>query len=321
MNVLVTGAYGFVGTNLCNKLESLGYKVYKVGRYKSNLLGKVGDLKDPDFVRRLFCIVNVDIVYHLAARVGGIIANNTYKESFYYDNTLINTNVIHEAIEHRIPKIIAIGTGCSYSDEDCTERVLTENRILSGKPKKEHATYAYSKRNMLVHLMSAEDIYDLTYYMPIPANIYGPYDDFDYVTSHVMASLVRRIVEAKQSGKDSVDILGSVTTERDFVYVSDFVDALIKLSDCLLPNGAVNIATGKLTKIMDLIYLISDIVGYNGSFNYLGTVLTGQFSRKFSTTKLDSIGWIPKVRLEEGIRKTVAWYVENNYDNQKSCSC
>ena len=309
MNILVTGAYGFVGTNLCNRLEELGHKVYKVGRYKSNI-EKIGDLRDKNFVKQIFDILPIDTVYHLAAKVGGIIANNSFREEFYYDNTLINTNVVHEVIAHRIPKIIAIGTGCSYSKEDCDTRQLVENRLLEGIPRGEHTTYAYSKRNMLVHLMSAKDVYDLQYYVPIPANIYGPYDDFDYQSSHVMASLIRRIVEAREQDRDVVDILGSIQTRRDFIFVDDFVAALIALSDCSLSYGPVNIATGKLIPIESLLYMIADIIGYKGVFNFLNSIPTGQDFRYFSIDRINSIGWSPKNSLEEGIEKTIKWYKE-----------
>ena len=313
MNILVTGAYGFVGTNLCNRLEELGHKVYKVGRYKSNI-EKIGDLRDKNFVKQIFDILPIDTVYHLAAKVGGIIANNSFREEFYYDNTLINTNVVHEVIAHRIPKIIAIGTGCSYSNEDCDTRQLVESRLLEGIPREEHATYAYSKRNMLVHLMSAKDIYNLQYYMPIPANIYGPHDDFDYQSSHVMASLIRRIVEAKKQDKDVVDIVGGIQTRRDFIFVDDFVDALIALSNCSLFCGPINIATGRLITIESLLYFIADIVGYEGTFNFLNSVPAGQVFRDFSVERIKSIGWNPRNSLEEGIEKTVEWCKEH-YDN------
>ena len=309
MNILVTGAYGFVGTNLCNRLEELGHKVYKVGRYKSNI-EKIGDLRNKNFVKQVFDILPIDIVYHLAAKVGGIIANNSFREEFYYDNTLINTNVVHEVIAHRIPKIIAIGTGCSYSKEDCDTRQLVESRLLEGIPRGEHATYAYSKRNMLVHLMSAKNVYDLQYYVPIPANIYGPHDDFDYQSSHVMASLIRRIVEAREQDRDVVDILGGVQTRRDFIFVDDFVAALIALSDCSLSYGPVNIATGKLIPIESLLYMIADIIGYKGVFNFLNSIPTGQDFRYFSIDRINSIGWSPKNSLEEGIEKTIKWYKE-----------
>jgi len=169
---------------------------------------------------------------------------------------------------------------------------------------------------MLVHLMSAKDIYDLQYYMPLPTNIYGPYDDFDYQSSHVMASLIRRIIEAKEQSKDVVDILGGVQTRRDFIFVDDFVAALIALSDCSLSYGPVNIATGKLITIESLLYIIADIVGYKGAFNFLNSIPAGQDFRNFSIEKIKSIGWSPKKSLEEGIEKTVEWYRQKHYDKR-----
>ena len=306
--ILITGSSGFVGLHLYNKLLSKGCKNIKVIKRYSLAGTNYNDLRDTPTVKEIFSSCKPDIVFHLAAKVGGLIANDKYKEEFYYDNTLINTNVVHEAYVNNVERFIAIGTGCSYSEDDCNNNVLTEDKILDGIPRWEHAPYAYSKRNMLIHLKAITETNDMTYAFCVPANIYGQHDDFDLESSHVMASLIRRIVTAKDSDKEYVGIIGSVKAERDFIYIKDFIDALYDICTLSNTNDVFNIATGKLTSINEVINIICEYVNFNGKINLLNEIQEGQNKRIFSVEKLNNLGWVEKYNIKYGISRTIDWY-------------
>jgi len=299
--VLVTGATGLVGRNLVRRLERLGCRVTGVG--------SACDLRERANVRRLIRRARPETLFHLAARVGGIYANITAKEAFYYDNSAINTNVVREAMETGVPYIFAMGTGCAYPKR-LESSLLRERDYLDGVPETTNDAYAYAKRGLLVHLQAAAEASGMRYAYCLPANIYGPFDNFHPEHSHVVAGLVRRFADSTRDGVPSVRVWGDGSTRRDFLYIEDCIDAMLRIANSPF-QGVVNVATGRLTTIRKLASLIALSAGYQGIIEFDPARPVGQTRRRFSTAVVRRLGWKPKIGLEAGVRLTCAWYARH----------
>ena len=305
--ILITGGTGLIGKNLTSRLKSMGLEVVSIGRTKGN---NRYDLKDQQEVRKVFDYFQPKVVFHLAARVGGIYANVSQKSDFYLDNTLINTNVIGEVQKREIPFVFAMGTGCAYPKR-LENQILFEETLLDGVPEITNDSYAYSKRNLLVHLKSCAENASLRYIYCIPANIYGPYDNFHPLFSHVVPGLIIKFLIARENKSPKVRIWGSGKAKRDFLYIDDLIDAIILLCDSYKKSDAVNVASGQLTSIEALGHIIKKITGYESEIDYDLDYPEGQKQRIFHTGKINSIGWEPRYSLEDGIAETVHWCLQN----------
>lgn len=299
--ILVTGGTGLIGRNLVERLEAGGASVLGVGsevdlRFRENAEEVIGEF-DPT------------LVVHLAARVGGIQANNTQKPGFYSDNVLINTHVVNAASGRGVPYILAMGTGCGYPKR-LEGRLLPEETFLDGEPEPTNDAYAYAKRGMLVHLESLRQQGRLDFGYCIPANIYGAYDNFHPVHSHVVPGLIRRFVEARNAGTLEVAIWGDGEAKRDFLHIDDCIDAMMLLLQTRF-SGPVNVATGQLTSIRELAETIAEVCGYEGRIRYDRSMPSGQRERVFHLEKIRRTGWSPKVALRDGLSRTVAWFEAN----------
>ena len=249
------------------------------------------------------------VVFHLAAKVGGIYANSTYKAAFYSDNVLINTNVVNECVTNGIHYIFAMGTGCAYPKR-LEGNVLKEETFLDGIPEVTNDAYAYAKRGLLVHLQSLAEQKELDYCYCLPANIYGPYDNFHPVHSHVVPGLIRRFCEAKENGANVVTLWGNGHAKRDFLYIDDCVEAMMLLSTKGF-TGTVNVATGKSTTINALANEIKTASGFDGEIKHDPSFPEGQSERIFDIHKITSLEWAPKYSLQQGITTTVKWFMNN----------
>lgn len=305
--IIITGGTGLIGANLTAKLKSLGLNVFSVGNTRGE---SRCDLTDRCATKKMFDDVKPTVVFHLAAMVGGIYANNTQKSDFYLTNTLINTNVIAEVQERKIPFVFAMGTGCAYPKR-LERQVLYEEDFLDGIPERTNDAYAYSKRNLLVHLKACNESFGLKYVYCIPANIFGPHDNFHPLFSHAVPGLINRFVMAKKEGHEQVKIWGNGTAKRDFLYVEDLIEAMIRICDEYEGSGSINVATGHLVSINDLAYEISKRTGYTGEIKHDMSFPEGQKQRVFNVDIMDSMGWAPRFSLEEGLERTIKWYVEN----------
>ncbi len=305
--ILVTGATGLVGRNLTPRLEALGADVYACGHTRAGEYNC--DLRDAQQTANLFDKIIPDVVIHLAARVGGIYANMAHKEQFYLENTLINTNVVREISRQKTPYVLAMGTGCAYPKR-LEGNELIEELYLDGIPEPTNDAYAYAKRNMLVHLTVCAEGYGLKYCFCIPANIYGPHDNFHPTYSHVVPGLIHKFMEARQKKLNQVVIWGTGRPRRDFLYIDDLVSALTRLLDSEI-TGPVNVATGEPVSINELVYKIKEITGYAGEIVYAPNYAGGQSTRLFATGKIKKLGWRPRYTLREGLMKTVDWYEHN----------
>lgn len=299
--ILVTGASGLIGSNLLRCLKDSGYDV--VGLDSKN------DLRDASNANKLFNNFKPTIVFHLAAKVGGIHANANYKADFYSDNVLINTNVVNACIKNKVEYIFAMGTGCAYPKR-LENETLFEKDFLDGVPEATNDAYAYAKRGLLVHLKSLEESELIKYTYCLPANIYGPHDNFHPLHSHVVPGLIRRFSDAVDSKLDKIFIWGDGTAKRDFLYIDDCVNAIIKLAEVKF-SGEVNVSSKQLTSIKDLSETISKETNFQGLIKYDTTKLSGQSQRIMDSSKMNELEWDPKVDLNEGIKKTVNWFIKN----------
>jgi GDP-L-fucose synthase len=308
MKILVTGASGFLGRNVVNHLAQNGYTdVVPVS-------SKDYDLTEQLEVRKMFSDVRPDAVIHLAAYVGGILANKMYPADFAYRNLMINTAVIHEASKSGVKKFVTCIGGCSYPAK--AESPISEDELFEGYPQKESASYSLSKAIGFVQLNSYRQQYGMHGITLVPGNMYGPHDNFHPQYSHVVPGLIRRFYEAKINNLPEVVVWGTGKPERDFVYVEDVAECIIKAMKNYDGSELINISSGKETKIRDLVELIAKLTGYKGKITWDASKPDGQMKKIFDTKKMKRIlGFECKTGLEDGLKKTIKWFEENYPDN------
>jgi GDP-L-fucose synthase len=299
--ILITGGTGLIGTNLNNRLKSLGYKTWTLGSEK--------DLRDTVVCERVLDEIKPNIVFHLAAKVGGILANSTYKADFYSDNVMINTNVVNSCAKHGVEYIFAMGTGCAYPKRLESEQ-LSEADFLDGVPEFTNDAYAYAKRGLLVHLQALQEAGGLQFSYCLPANIYGPHDNFHPQHSHVVPGLIRRFCDGKTALDPVLKVWGDGTARRDFLHIDDCIDAILLLAN-QRAEGVYNVSTGQLTTIRELAEIISQATDFAGTIQFDESQPAGQMQRIFDTSKMVKLGWTPKVDLTAGITRTVSWFNEH----------
>ena len=298
--ILITGASGLIGKNLISRLNKEGYQVLG--------LDSKNDLRDPYLTQKIFKNYKPDLVFHLAAKVGGIFANSNYKADFYSDNVLINTNVINACVCNNVEYVFAMGTGCAYPKR-LENNVLYEKDFLDGIPEITNDAYAYAKRGLLVHLKSLEESEIIKYTFCLPANIYGPFDNFHPLNSHVVPGLIRRFCDSFDNNLKEILIWGDGSARRDFLFIDDCIDAIIKLAD--IQFSGVNVSSKSLTSIRELAELIKDKTNFKGLIKYDVSKLSGQKQRIMDSTIMDNLNWSPHINLDNGIAKTVKWFFEN----------
>ena len=302
--ILVTGGTGLVGRNLVERLRSDGREVVATGSER--------DLREARVAHELLHQIRPKILFHLAARVGGIYANSTQKPGFYRDNVLINTHVLDAAVDAGVEYVFAMGTGCAYPKR-LEGDVLREGDYLDGVPEETNDAYAYAKRGMLVHLAALREHGALDYCYSLPANLYGPHDNFHPEHSHVLPALVRRFVEATEREAPEVAIWGDGTAMRDFLYIEDCIDAMIRLLEKRF-SGPVNVASGEQTTVGVLAQTVSEASGYLGEITYDTSKPAGQHERVFDVQKIGSTGWSAEHDLETGIGRTIDWFRSHRDD-------
>ena len=296
--VLVTGGTGLIGRNLVERLERFGHSVVSVGSEH--------DLRQASVAHDLLSDVRPSVLIHPAARVGGIYANSTQKPAFYRDNVLINTHVLDAAVESGVEYVLAMGTGCAYPKR-LEGEILAEEDYLDGVPELTNDAYAYAKRGMLVHLQALREHEVLDYCYCLPANLYGPHDNFHPRHAHVVPALVRRFVEARDSHLPEVEVWGDGSARRDFLFIDDCVDAMLALAERRF-SGVVNVATGEQTEVRVLAEAVAAAAGYGGQITYEPSMPAGQPGRAFHLAKIRSTGWTPHVSLRDGLARTVEWF-------------
>lgn len=299
--ILVTGGTGLIGVNLMNRLKEQGFEVYSIGSET--------DLRDKSTCEKIFQSFKPTVVYHLAARVGGIYANSTFKSDFYSDNVLINTNVVNACVSYNVNYIFAMGTGCAYPKR-LENDLLHEEDFLDGIPEVTNDAYAYAKRGLLVHLKALGENDLIKYVYCLPANIYGPYDNFHPLHSHVVPGLIRRFCESVDKKEKSISIWGNGLAKRDFMYIDDCIDAIMILTN-KKAFGTYNVATEQLTTIRDLANYLAELSGFEGEILYDKNKPEGQLRRVLDSSKIRNLGWDSKIPIKEGLKKVINWYRNN----------
>lgn len=304
--ILVSGAYGFVGKNLCNKLKTLGY---------TNLVELKGktecDLTNQRFVDYLINRIQPDIVIHTAARVGGILANSQHPGTFLYENLAMGANLIESCRKYgKLKKFIMLGTVCSYPKY--TEVPFKETDFWEGYPEETNAPYGIAKKAITEMLIAYEAEYGFNSTVLIPANMYGPYDHFNLTTSHVIPALILKIDKAIEQGSSFVEVWGSGNASREFLYVEDCVNAIILAMNTRTTAAPINIGTAHETTIKELIHMLAKKMNYHGNIVFQHDKLEGQPRRSLSINMAKKVlDYYPTINLEKGLDFTIDWYYKN----------
>ncbi len=250
-----------------------------------------------------------DAIFLAAAKVGGILANDTRPAEFLYDNLLIQANVIEAAWRSGVKKLLALGSSCIYPKE--APQPLTESALLTGPLEQTNKAYAVAKIAGLMLCESYRRQYGADFIAAMPTNLYGPGDNFDLESSHVVPALMRKINEAGRQGKSTVTIWGTGQPRREFLHVDDCADALVHLMTHYSGAAHVNVGTGSDIAIRDLAVLIAQIVGYAGEFVYDTSKPDGTLIKRLDVSRLSELGWKASVDLETGLRQTYEWYCDH----------
>ncbi len=314
--IYIAGHRGLVGSAILKNLLSRGYKnlVYKTH--------KELDLLNQQAVADFFESEKPEYVILAAAKVGGIVANNTYRADFIYENLQIQNNVIHQSYVHNVTKLLFLGSTCIYPKN--APQPMKEDSLLTSELEYTNEPYAIAKIAGIKMCESYNIQYATNFISVMPTNLYGPNDNFDLETSHVLPALLRKMHEAKLNNEQKVEIWGSGKPRREFLYSEDMADACVFLlenrdfKDTYTPNEEeiknthINIGTGKDISIKELAETIKDIVGYKGELYFNTTKPDGTMIKLTDPSKLHELGWKHKVKLEDGIRSMYEWYLENN---------
>ncbi len=297
--IYVAGHRGMVGSAVLRKLESRGY---------SHLLTKTSrelDLRDGRLVEQWFEEAKPEYVIIAAAKVGGILANNTLPAEFLYDNLAIQTNLIHQAYRRRVRKLLLLGSSCIYP-RDCPQPIR-EDYLLTGPLEKTNEWYAVAKIAGIKMCQAYRRQYGCDFISAMPTNLYGPNDNFDLQSAHVLPALIRRFHEAKQAGV-APTLWGSGTPRREFLHVDDCAEACLVLMDRYSGEEIVNVGAGKDIPIADLATLVAEVVGYHGEIRWDRTKPDGTPRKIMDSGKMMQLGWYPQISLRQGLQETYEWY-------------
>lgn len=310
-SIYVAGHRGLVGSAIVRNLESRGF---------SNLMTRTHkqlDLTDQDAVNRFFSSVQIDFVILAAAKVGGIYANNTYPADFIYENLMIEANVIHAAYRNNVKRLLFLGSSCIYPK--AVDQPMRETALLTDTLEPTNEPYAIAKIAGIKLCESYNRQYDTDFRSVMPTNLYGIGDNFHAENSHVIPALIRRFHEAKMANDAEVVVWGSGRPRREFLYVDDMAAASIHVLELEKQNydsntepmlSHINVGTGEDCTIEELAHTIGKVVGFEGSIKFDKSKPDGTPRKLMDVTRLKNLGWKWSVGLDEGLRKTYKWYVD-----------
>ena len=302
--VVVTGGAGFLGSFLVERLRAKDCRAVVVPRSKDY------DLVEMDAVRRLYADAKPDVVIHLAARVGGIGANQANPGRFFYDNLMMGTQLIEVGRQLGIKKFVAIGTICAYPKY--APIPFKEDDLWAGYPEETNAPYGLAKKMMLVQSQAYRQQYGFNSIVLFPVNLYGPRDNFDLETSHVIPALIRKCAEAQQNGKPEIVLWGDGTPTREFLYVEDAAEGILLAAEQYNDSRPLNLGTGEELSIKTLAGIIAAEVGFHGRILWDPTKPNGQPRRCLDVSRIkQTIGFQPTHSLRDGLKKTIQWYRAN----------
>jgi len=303
--ITITGGKGFLGKHLIKAFQDRGYQKIAVADLPEyNLV----DLKD---VKKLYTETKPDIVVHLAAKVGGIGFNRANPGALFYENIMMGVQLIHEGYLHNIEKFVALGTICAYPK--FTPVPFKEDDIWNGYPEETNAPYGLAKKMMLVQSQAYRQQYGFNSIFLLPVNLYGPGDNFDPNSSHVIPALIKKCVDARNKGEKSIEVWGTGQATREFFYVEDAACAIVEATEKYNKSEPVNIGAGFEISIKDLAELIVELTGYKGQIIWNTNQPDGQPRRMLDTTRAyQEFGFQANINFKEGLEKTIAWYERYN---------
>ncbi len=301
--IYLAGHNGLVGSAILRKLEKNGYKNIIKKDFKEL------DLRDNDEVRKFFQEEKPEYVFLAAAKVGGIVANNEFGADFIYDNLAIELNIIKASQENGVKKLLFLGSSCIYP-RDC-QQPIKEEYLLTGPLEETNKPYAVAKIAGLIMCQAFNKQYGTNFISVMPTNLYGPGDNFDLKSSHVLPALIRKFHEAKVNNEPTVTVWGTGKAMREFLYVDDLADAVVFLMNNYDSSEIINIGVGKDISIKELAEIIKEIAAYKGKIEFDTEKPDGTPRKLLNTSKLTSTGWMHQTTLEEGIKKTYEWYIQN----------
>ena len=299
--IYVAGHNGMVGSAICGKLKAEGY---------TNLIlrsSKELELRNQEAVEGFFASERPDIVFLAAAKVGGIVANNTYRAEFLYDNLMIEANVIHNAYHFGVRKLLFLGSSCIYPK--FAEQPITEEALLTGTLEPTNEPYAIAKIAGIKMCETYRDQYGVDFISAMPTNLYGPGDNYDLNNSHVLPAMIRKFHEAKMQGHAPVTLWGDGSPLREFLHADDLASALVFLMDHYSEKQFINVGSGEEISIRDLATLIRSIVGHKGEIHWDTSKPNGTPRKLMDSSKLLELEWRPKISLESGLNLTYDQFI------------
>jgi GDP-L-fucose synthase len=299
--VLVTGGAGFLGREVCSQLTDAGAAELVVPRRAQH------DLTEQAVVRALLDETQPDVVVHLAAEVGGIGANMANPGRYFYANAAMGINLIEESRRVGVAKFVQVGTVCAYPK--FTPVPFREEDIWDGYPEETNAPYGVAKKSLLVMLQAYREQYGFNGIYLLPVNLYGPHDNFDLETSHVIPALIRKFITARDEGNPTVTLWGTGSPSREFLYVRDAASGIVAATERYDGPEPVNLGNGREVPIKELAETISNLVGFEGEIVWDTSKPDGQPRRALDVTRAkEYFGWEATVPFEEGLRRTIEWW-------------
>ena len=303
--IVVTGGAGFLGRNVCQQLESYSPELIFVPRSSKY------DLRDPSAVEQMYCDATPDIVIHLAAVVGGIGANRENPGRYFYDNAIMGLQLIEQARRFGVSKFVATGTICAYPK--FTPVPFREDDLWNGYPEETNAPYGLAKKMLLVQSQAYRQQYGMNAITLFPVNLYGPDDNFDLQSSHVIPALIRKIVEAQEAGLDYIDVWGTGNASREFLFVRDAARGIVLAADQFDKPDPVNLGSGTEITIRDLVETICKLAGFLGEVRWDVSKPDGQPRRCLDVSRAkQEFGFVAQTSLRDGLFETIAWYRRNH---------
>lgn len=305
--VMVTGGAGFLGSHLVDELERRSEEV-EIFVPRSDEY----DLRERAAIRRAFVDSGADVVLHLAATVGGIGANRDNPGQYFYDNAVMGIELLEMARQFDVEKCTILGTICAYPDE--TEVPFSEADLFDGYPEETNAPYGIAKKALLTQSKAYRKQYDFNSIYLMPVNLYGPRDDFDLETAHVIPAIIRKCIEARECGDDSITAWGTGEPTREFLYVEDAAEGILDATERYNQSDPVNLGSGMEISIRELVETIADVTGFEGEIKWDTSKPDGQMRRRLDVSKAKSyFEWEAETEFQSGLHKTVEWF-ESRYN-------
>lgn len=302
MKILVLGSKGLAGSNILKYLETSSHLTFGLSRQDVDLLN------ENDVIEK-FIKIKPDVVIGAASKVGGMMANSKYPAEFLLENLRIQNNMISAAYKSNIEKLIFFGSSCIYPAN--SPQPIKEEYLLTNVLEKTNEAYAIAKIAGLKLVEAFVSEYGRKWFSIMPTNLYGPGDNFDLENSHVLAAVIRKFYDAKNNGNDNVQFWGTGKPRREFMHISDFASAVVYLMENYHETSLINVGTGEDISILELVEKVAEISKFTGEIIWDKSKPDGTFQKKLDVSKLNSIGWKPKITLDKGLQSTYSWFAEN----------